>query len=84
MNCAECGKEITDEMISVASSTIKGIGYRAETENTKSQLTVIFAGGARYVYVDVPIDLWKRFKEAESVGKFFAREIKPVYEGVKT
>ena len=75
---------MTDEMISVASSTIKAIGYRAETENMKSQLTVIFAGGARYIYADVPIDLWKRFRKAESAGKFFAREIKPVYEGVKS
>ena len=74
---------IMTEMLSVHSSTICCIGYRAETENMKSQLTVIFAGGARYTYADVPLDLWKRFKEAESVGRFFAREIKPVYEGVK-
>lgn len=71
------------EMLSVVSSTIKAIGYRAETENMKSQLTVIFAGGARYIYVDVPIDLWKRFRKAESAGEFFAREIKPAFPGVK-
>ena len=71
------------EMISVVSSTIKSISYDEESESMKSQLTVIFAGGARYTYVDVPLDLWKRFRKAESAGKFFAREIKPVYEGVK-
>lgn len=72
------------EMIPIVSSTIKSIGYDEESESMKSRLTVIFAGGARYTYAGVPLELWKRFKEAESAGKFFAREIKPVYEGVKS
>lgn len=71
------------EMIPIVSSTIKAIGYREETESIKSQLTVIFAGGARYTYAGVSRDLWDRFKDAESVGRFFAREIKPAFRGVK-
>ena len=72
-----------DEIIPIVSSTIKAIGYREETESIKSQLTVIFVGGARYTYAGVPRELWNRFKEAESVGRFFAREIKPVFPGAK-
>jgi hypothetical protein len=71
------------EMIPVVSSTIKAIGYDEESESIKSRLTVIFAGGARYVYPGVPRELWERFKDAESVGRFFAREIKPAFPGVK-
>jgi hypothetical protein len=67
----------------VVSSTIKSIGYQQETENIKSHLTVIFNSGARYTYTGVPLDLWVRLKEAESVGRFFAQEIKPIFEGVK-
>lgn len=69
------------EGISVVSSTIKSIGYDEESEHAKSRLTVIFTSGARYIYADVPLELWERFKEAESVGRFFAREIKPVFPG---
>lgn len=71
------------EMIPVQSSTIRSIEYQEETEHMKSQLTVIFTSGARYVYDGVPLKLWERFKEAESVGQFFVREIKPVFPGVK-
>lgn len=71
------------ELHHVVSSTIKAIGYDEETENIKSRLTVIFASGARYTYAGVPPELWGRFKEAESVGRFFAREIKPHFFGAK-
>lgn len=67
----------------VVSSTIKSIGYEQETENIKSHLTIIFNSGARYTYAGVPLDLWNRFREAESVGRFFAQEIKPAFRGVK-
>lgn len=71
------------EMIPVVSSTIKAIGYREETESIKARLTVIFNSGGRYNYDGVPQDLWERLKDAESVGRFFAREIKSRFEGVK-
>lgn len=70
-------------MITVASSTIKAVGYREATENLKPVLTVVFNSGARYEYPGVPRDLWERFKEAESVGRFFVQEIKPAFQGVK-
>jgi hypothetical protein len=71
------------ELIPVVSSTIKAIGYDEETESRVSRLTVIFSSGARYIYESVPRDLWLRFKEAESVGRFFIQEIKPAFVGVK-
>lgn len=70
-------------LITVASSTIKAIGYQEETEHMKSRLTVIFNNGARYAYEGVPRDLWDRFRDAESVGRFFVKEIKSVFKGVK-
>jgi len=72
------------EMIPVVSSTIRYIGYRNETENIKSRLTVIFNSGTRYYYYGVPRDLWDRFKEAESVGQFFIRHIKGLFDYQKS
>ncbi|MDI6754733.1 MAG: KTSC domain-containing protein [Thermodesulfobacteriota bacterium] len=71
------------EMIPVASSTIRSIGYDEETEHVKSRLTVVFNSGAKYVYEGVPRELWERFKETESVGRFFVQEIKNSFRGVK-
>lgn len=67
------------EMIPVASSTIIRIEYDEETE----RLTVVFNSGARYTYEGVPHELWERFRDAESVGRFFIQEIKNTFRGVK-
>ena len=72
-----------EDIIPVESSTIRSIGYQEETEHIKSRLTVIFNNGARYIYEGVPRELWNRFKDAESPGRFFALEIKGVYQGVR-
>lgn len=72
------------EIIPVVSSTIKAMGYDEETEHIKSRLTVIFNSGTRYTYYDVPRDLWKRFKEAESAGQFFVRHIKGIFDYQKS
>jgi hypothetical protein len=67
------------EIISVASSTIKAIGYDEDV----GQLTVIFTSGGRYVYEKVPLAIWLGLVSAESVGRFFAQKIEGAYPGVK-
>ena len=66
-------------MFSVESSTIISIGYSEE----KKELHIIFNGSHEYVYRDVPADLWQQFREAESVGRFFAQNIKKKFTGVR-
>lgn len=43
-------------------------------------LIVTFANGGKYEYAKVPQDQAEAFANAESPGKFFAREIKGKYE----
>lgn len=54
------------------SSTIKEVSYNDETH----ELHVAFKSGGKYVYIGVPMDLYQKFSEAESFGKFFHRYIK--------
>ena len=70
---------MSEDIIPVESSTMKGFVYDDETE----QLTLIFTNGARYMYEGVPRELVEGFKSSESPGRFFAREIKGVYPGVR-
>jgi hypothetical protein len=46
----------------------------------KRELWVTFVSGRRYVYADVPADVFDAFKTAESRGAFFNREIRDRYE----
>ena len=71
-------------MFSVQSSTILSIGYSEE----KQELHIIFNGNHEYVYrgkdeQGFPADLWEKFKDAKSVGTFFAQHIKKQYHGEK-
>lgn len=59
-------------MFSVESSTILSIGY----SETEQELHILFVGSHEYVYRDVPPDLWTQFREASSIGKFFASRVK--------
>lgn len=62
------------------SSNIRGWGYAEETK----QLAVQFRGsGATYIYPNVPPEVAKGFEETESVGRYFASEIRGVFDGVK-
>ena len=70
---------MSEDIIPVESSTIKGFSYDDEDE----VLTLIFTNGARYMYEGVPRELVEGFKSSESPGRFFAREIKGVYPGVR-
>ena len=62
-------------MFAVQSSSILSIGYDEEAQG----LHIMFNGGHEYVYRDVPAELWEQFREANSIGKFFSREIRGIY-----
>ena len=56
----------------VMSSVLVNIEY-----NKKDKLLFItFKSGKTYVYYNVPEEVWKAFKDAESKGKFFNKYIK--------
>jgi hypothetical protein len=54
----------------VSSSNISHVGHFGTT------LTVVFAGGGRYEYADVPRGVYDQFMAAESKGGFFAKYIR--------
>lgn len=60
-------------MMPVESSNIKAIGYDRE----RKELTVEFHNGAKWAYEGVGLLLHRELMEADSVGSFFARFIKP-------
>jgi KTSC domain len=57
------------------STAIRSHSYNSEAP----ELTITFVTGRRYVYDDVPQDLYDRFKTASSRGAFFNREIRDRY-----
>jgi hypothetical protein len=65
-------------MLPVTSSQIKSVGFKDNT------LYVEFNTGDVYSYKDVPDGLFVNLRFAESVGKFFASEVKGKYDYVKT
>jgi hypothetical protein len=65
-------------MIPVTSSQIKSVGYRDNT------LFIEFTKGSVYSYANVPETFFEALKKAESVGKYFASEIKGKFEFTKT
>jgi hypothetical protein len=64
-------------MVPVESSNIASIGYENGT------LAVRFKSGATFNYAGVPVEKHKALMEAESVGSYFAREIKDTFEAVR-
>jgi hypothetical protein len=62
-------------MDSVESSQIAAIGYDEATQT----LAIQFKGGTRatYHYANVPSEEFAAFRDAESVGSYFYRNIKP-------
>jgi hypothetical protein len=59
----------------VPSSVIASFSYSARN----SELTITFVSGRRYVYTDVPQDVFEAFKAASSKGTFFNNEIRDGY-----
>lgn len=58
------------------SSNIKSASYDVDTKD----MTIIFKGDSKYVYRDIPVDLYKKFTESESAGKFFYSNIRNHYK----
>jgi hypothetical protein len=58
------------------SSIIKALTY----DPTTKELTVHFHTGAVYLYQDVSAQRMRALREAKSVGAYFCRYIKDVYE----
>ena len=63
------------EMIPVASSMISAIGY----DDEQQELTIQFNNGREYSYGGVPASEFDNLRSAQSVGKYFAANIKGVY-----
>jgi hypothetical protein len=59
----------------LASSVIKAVEYDDDTR----ELDITFPGGKTYRYFHVPADIHAGLLDAESLGKFFNKEIKDVY-----
>ena len=57
------------------STVIRSHSYDPQT----SELTITFVTGRRYVYDDVPQDVYGAFKAAFSRGTFFNRHIRDHY-----
>ncbi|HEV7600694.1 MAG TPA: KTSC domain-containing protein [Bradyrhizobium sp.] len=57
------------------SSVIRSFSYSANN----SELSITFVSGRRYVYIDVPQDVFDAFKAATSKGSFFNQEIRDCY-----
>jgi hypothetical protein len=57
------------------STAIRSLFY----DPAKSELWVTFVTGRRYVYADVPLEVFEAFNAAGSRGAFFNREIRDRY-----
>jgi hypothetical protein len=55
------------------------------TEYSESKKTMIveFAKGDKYEYSKVPVEVWLKSLDTESIGRFINTDIKPFYSDVK-
>lgn len=63
-------------IIPVESSAIKSLTY----DGRRKVLGIQFTSGHSYLYFAVPKSALDRMLKADSIGKFYHREIKDVYE----
>lgn len=73
------GKNIISATVEVKSKNIDRLVYDGENQT----LMVDFKSGGSYLYFDVPPCHFVVMLEAESVGAYFARNIKNVYQHEK-
>ena len=59
------------KIIQVNSSTVASISYDYDNHN----LYVNFVNGREYVYGNVPVEVYAKFLEADSKGKFLNAEV---------
>lgn len=60
------------DLIYVDSSNVDQIGY----EEYEGEAHVIFKSGRHYIYSEVTRDVWERFLDASSKGRFVNEEFK--------
>lgn len=60
----------------ISSSNIKKTEYDTETKN----LLVEFNNGLKYLYEEVPHQIYTKFRMSESQGKFFNSSISKVFK----
>ena len=58
-----------------ASSAIERVGYNPVTH----ELSIWFAGRRRYIYSDVPAEVYHALSHAESAGSYVSRAVKGRY-----
>ena len=63
------------ERAAVTSGNLAEVGYDPETET----LEVMFRHGGVYQYYNLPLIIYERLMQADSLGKFFNSEIKGRY-----
>jgi hypothetical protein len=66
------------DWIAVASSNVASVAYAPQDED--GLLFVEFVHGGVYRYAGVPLGVFGRLLEAESVGGFLNAEVKPHYD----
>ena len=64
------------EMREVQSSTLAKIGYDANLK----LLAVEFTNGSRYVYNNVPAEVYAELMSSHSLGKYFGANIREAYK----
>lgn len=64
----------------VDSSNLKAIGY---DPNTRELFVQMVRNDSVYKYADVSLNLFERFNDAESKGRFFVKEIKDKFKTTK-
>ncbi|GBC58084.1 KTSC domain-containing protein [Pseudomonas aeruginosa] len=60
------------DLIYVDSSNVDQIGY----DEYQSEAHVIFKNGRHYIYSEVTQEIWERFRDASSKGKFVHEEFR--------
>lgn len=63
----------------VESSSVAAIGY----DEASGTLAIVFTSGTKYHYEAIPLDLWAKMQDAESVGRFYAQQIRGKFTGTK-
>ena len=63
------------QRVAVNSAAIESVGYNGK----KAKLHIVFTSGGRYVYDEVPSEVALSLVNANSIGRYFVREIRNVY-----
>ncbi len=75
---ASCNSTNTDSFSSPESSWIEGATYNSE--NGKTGTMILKTDEKDYEFVNVPMDVWKKFKSAPSKGKYYHKHIRDRYQ----